>query len=103
MAKGRLRGINQRILELEDHLKRAIIINPKEQSELVQLGSTVTINVDGRQKIYQILGSSETNPLTGIISHNSPLGSALLGHRVGDKIKIRGAKKEIEYQIIKIE
>lgn len=103
MAKGRLRGINQRILDIEDHLKRAIIIGSNGNSETIQLGSNVTIEAAGRQKTYQILGSAETNPVTGIISHNSPLGAALLGHRVGDKVIIKSASRTIEYQIIKIE
>jgi transcription elongation factor GreA len=103
IAKGRLRGINQRILELADHLKHAMIIRPSKNVSSVELGSLVTIETSGRQKTYQILGSSETDPLAGIISHRSALGSALMGRRVGDKIKIKTTSKEIKYRIIKIE
>lgn len=102
MAKGRLRSINQRILEIEDHLNRAIIIKPVKNLETVQLGTKVTIEVFGRQETYLILGSSETNPSEGIISHNSPVGSALIGHKVGNVVKIKLVNKEIEYKIIKI-
>ena len=103
IAKGRLRSINQRILELEDHLKRAIIIKPAKNTGVVTLGNRVTLSADGQEKTYQLLGSAETNPAAGIISHNSALGSALLEHRVGDKIKIKTANRECEYIIIKIE
>ena len=103
MAKGRLRGINQRILELEDHLKRAIIIKPIKNIKTVQLGHIVTIETGGGQKTYQVLGSSETNPRGGIISHNSPVGMTLMGRKVGDKVKIKITNKEVEYRIIKIE
>lgn len=103
IAKGRLRGINQRILDLEDHLKRAVIIGPAKQTGVVGLGNLVTLETAGRQKTYQILGSSETDPQAGIISHNSALGSALMGSRVGDRVKIKTAKSEIEYTINKIE
>ncbi len=102
VAKGRLRGLNQRILEIEDHLKNALIFHPNKNTQVIQLGHTVTLEVKNKQKTYTILGSSETNPTAGIISHNSPIGSALLGHRVGDKIKVKLTDKETEFKIIKI-
>lgn len=103
IAKGRLRGINQRMLELEDHLKRAVIISPAKKTGVVGLGNRITLETAGRRKTYQILGSSETDPQAGIISHNSALGSALMGRRLGDKVKIKTLTREIEYKIIEIE
>jgi len=103
MAKGRLRGINQRILEIEDHLKNAIIINPEGKSSKVELGSRVKLEINGREKTYTILGSSETNPESGIISRNSPLGRALLGLRAGETAKIQLSGRQVEYKIINIE
>jgi transcription elongation factor GreA len=44
----------------------------------------------------------ETNPQKGIISHNSPIGAALMGHKIGDIIKIKTNTKEVEYKIVKI-
>jgi len=102
VAKGRLRGLNQRILEIEDHLKNAIIFRPNKNTQVVGLGHTVTLEVNGKEKTYTILGSSETNPNAGIISHNSPIGSALLGHSAGEQIKIKLADKEKIFKIIKI-
>lgn len=102
VAKGRLRGINQRILEIEDHLKNALIFHPNKNTQVIQLGHSVTIENKGKEKTYTILGSSETNPTAGVISHNSPIGSALLGHRVGDLVKIKLADKELEFRVIKI-
>ncbi|MFA5359959.1 MAG: GreA/GreB family elongation factor [Patescibacteria group bacterium] len=103
IAKGKLRGMNQRILEIEEHLKRAVIIKPNKNSGMVQLGNSVTIEANSKEKTYLILGSSETNPQKGIISHNSPIGASLMGKKIGDKIKIKLADREIEYKIIKIE
>ncbi|MFA6513935.1 MAG: GreA/GreB family elongation factor [Patescibacteria group bacterium] len=103
IAKGRLRGLNQRIIELEDLLGKAEIIKPIKNSNTVQLGSKVTIERDGKIKTYQILGSTETNPESGTISHSSPLGSALLSHQKGETIKINLADKEVYYKILKIE
>lgn len=103
MAKGRLRGINQTILNIESQLKHAEIIAPQKRADSVQFGHNVTIACDNKQKTYQILGSSETNPQKGIISRNSPIGAALIGRKVNDIIKIKLSGKEIEYKIIKIE
>lgn len=102
IAKGRLRGLNQRILEIEDMLRRADIIVPQKDSQTVELGSIVTIETDGKEKTYQILGSAETNPAVGIISHNSPIGAALLGKRLGETADIRLASKIVKYRIIRI-
>lgn len=101
IAKGRLRGMNQRILDIEDHLKRAILIQPGK-SDIVQIGSTVTVLVNEKLKDYLILGSSETDPMKGIISHNSPIGTALLGARVDDVRKVNLKEKTVEYRIVEI-
>jgi len=103
IAKGKLRGMNQKILEIEDHLKRAVIIKPNKNSGVVQLGSSVTVAVGEKEKTYLILGSSETNPQKGIISRSSPIGASLIGKKINDKVKIKLADKEVEYKVIKIE
>ena len=103
IAKGRLRGINKRITDIEDHLKRAIIINPSAKKDIIKLGHTVTIEMNGKQKQYTILGSGETDPSHGIISHNSTIGSALLDKRVGDVVEISLSAKKVDYKILKIE
>ena len=103
MAKGKLRGLNQRILEIEDQINHAEIIEPTNDKDVVRVGHKVTIEINGRQKTYQILGSSESDPSRGIISRNSPLGEALLGGRVGDSVDVRLAGKSVEYKIIEIE
>lgn len=101
LAKGRLRGINEGILRLENQLKHAVLIPSQKQTDTVGIGHTVTITNGKTEKAYLILGSSETNPQQGIISHNSPLGAALLGHKIGDSVKI--SNNETVYKIIKIE
>jgi len=103
LAKGRLRGINNRILILENQLRQAVIITPQPQTGTVGLGHTVTIESDGRERTYQILGAAETNPKQGIISHNSPIGAAIIGRKVGETVRIKLAKRDVEYKILKIE
>ncbi|MCX6797975.1 MAG: GreA/GreB family elongation factor [Candidatus Falkowbacteria bacterium] len=103
LAKSRLRGINQRIIDIENLLNRAEIIKASNDKDSVQLGHKVTVETANKIKTYKILGSVETNPDVGIISHNSPLGVALLGCRVGEIIKVQVANKEKTYKIIGIE
>lgn len=101
MAKGKLRGLNQRMLDIENHLKKSVIIK-KPHSTYAEIGSTVRVEVNGRLKELLILGSSETNPSAGIISHLSPIGEALLGKKAGDKIPIKLKDREVIYKIVKI-
>ena len=122
VAKGRLRGLNQRIIDTENLLARAEIIALDDATDQIRLGHYVTIeNLEtdngknqeiagdnkktaaGGQKTYQILGSSETNPTVGVISHSSPLGAALLGRRAGEIIEIDLNGKIKKYRIIRIE
>lgn len=102
MAKGKLRGINNSILKIEDAIKKAVIIKTDQHTNIVQLGHSVKVRTNNHEKIYTILGSSETNPTKGIISQNSPLGSALLGRKVGEEISIVLANKQVVYKIIEI-
>lgn len=103
LAKGRLRSINERILRLEYELEHAEIINPSKQKDRVEIGHTVSIYNEQNQKTFQILGSSETNPEKGIISYTSPIGSALLGKKLGETVKIKIGPRETEYTIVNIQ
>lgn len=102
LAKSRLRGIHSRILTIENQLKHAEIIEKPVHAHRVEIGHTVTVEVDGVEKMYQILGSSQSDPTKGIISHNSPIGSALLGKKAGERVQLVLGGKEIEYKIIEI-
>lgn len=103
IAKGRLRGINQRITDIEELLKKAEIIQPSKNNLVVSLGSQITVESAGKTKIYTILGSEESDPSRGIISKSSPLGSALLGKNVGQSALVKLKDKAVEYKIIKID
>ena len=102
IAKGRLRGTNSQILKIEKYINNAKIIRVNKNSGIVQLGSTVTVEINKKKRTFQILGSAETNPNKGVISHNSPIGMALLNKRIGDVVKIKLAEREVEYKIIEI-
>ncbi len=101
-AKGRLRWINNQILILERQLTEAEIISSNGKKDIVEIGATVTITDGKKLKSYQILGSTETNPEQGIISHISPIGAALLDHKVGDNITVIIGKTNRQYTITQI-
>ncbi len=103
IAKGRLRGINERIDELNKAINGAIVIDSGTGNGTVQIGSRVTIVIGGKEKKYQLLGSAETDPEQGIISQASPLGAALIGRRVGQKFTATLAGKEVECTVLSVE
>ncbi|MFA6475672.1 MAG: GreA/GreB family elongation factor [Patescibacteria group bacterium] len=99
IAKGRLRGLNRQIDELEYQINHAVIIATPKDADTVQIGHQVTLQTHTGAVTYQILGSSESNPTAGIISYQSPLGAALIGHKTGEIVKINN--KEYTISLIK--
>lgn len=101
VAKQNLRRINARILSLKDRIATAIPIQSGDGST-VQIGSTVTVEADGKSFTYEILGSQESDPSRGKISHLSPIGSALIGHVVGDEITVKSNDAVKTYRVVDI-
>lgn len=89
-AKARLSRIDGRIFSLKERIKNAIPIVEGEATGRVQLGSTVTLRVNERERSYRVVGPSETNPSQGRISHLSPLGVALIDRAVGESVSVNG-------------
>ncbi|MBN8594652.1 MAG: transcription elongation factor GreA [Anaerolineae bacterium] len=99
-AKEQQAFLEGRIQYVENVLRTATIIN-KGASDMVRLGSVVTIIEDGEdsEETYSIVGAAEANPREGKISHESPIGAALLGHKKGDKVKVKTPGGEITLKI----
>lgn len=102
-AKRRMRGMLSREMILLDKLKRVQVIDAQGEVSRVTVGSTVTVLVNGLQKAYQIVGSTETNPKLGRISNSSPLGVALLGRKVDEQVTVQSPNGEVVYRILAIE
>lgn len=102
IAKTTLRRINTRIDILEDRIARAVIIDENAPKDVVRIGSTVTVRMNDREFMYQILGSQESNPSQGKISHNSPIGKALLGARIGDAIEVQIGDRSVTSVVVTI-
>ena len=90
MFKDQQAFIEGRIYELEVLLSNPIIIDQNHHSEVVEIGSQVMISENDELPVkYLIVGPTEADPVNGLISFASPLGSAMLGHRAGDDILVR--------------
>ncbi len=94
--------IEGRIQEIEDMIKNAEIITASNQHSTVTIGSSVKVQVNGDAKIYTIVGSNEANPLEGKISNESLVGKALLGRKVGEKVKVTTPAGEMQYEVVTI-
>lgn len=95
--------VETRIFELEDLVKKAVIIKKSEGSGKVEVGSTVTAKKGNQEVRYTIVGAYEAKPEEGRISDQSPLGRAFLGRRVGDSVSVQAPSGTVTYQVSKIE
>jgi transcription elongation factor GreA len=94
-----------RILELERTLRKVIIIPEKSDHKgEVNVGAHVTIQEDDYpEETYYLVGPKEADPRNGRISHESPIGRALIGHREGESISAETPNGSIQFKIIKVE
>lgn len=104
-AKNEQAFVEGRILTLENMIKNAIMItDDKSHSGLVQLGSKVVVlNQDGEEENYTIVGSAEASPKDGKISNESPVGKALLGRKVGEKVAAQVPSGTLKLKLIAIQ
>lgn len=95
--------LESRLAELEYICKNTELIKipSKEKQNIVNLGATVLVEVDGQNDEFTLVGSLEANPSLGKISNESPVGKALLGHRAGDEVVVSSPIKTT-YKIKKI-
>ncbi len=93
-----------RIQELERVLSNVIIIEKDHKAHEVYVGAHVTIQEDDfPEETYHLVGPKEADPRNGKISHESPIGQALMGHRVGDTVTAQTPGGQIHLKILKIE
>jgi transcription elongation factor GreA len=97
--------VEGRILEIEDILRRATIIDEKgaHHAGRVMVGSGVEVDQDGKKHHYQIVGAPEADPANGKISNESPVGAALLGRAVGEVIDVNVPKGVIKVKVLRID
>ncbi len=91
-----------RIIEIENILKNAVVIEDTKSSQEVRVGSTVEFEYQGKKTKYTIVGFNEANPSAGLISNESPIGQGLLGHKIGEVVEINLPRGVVNYKIISI-
>jgi transcription elongation factor GreA len=102
IAKANLRRTQNRILRLQEDIKRAIIIE-RPVGGVIDVGSVVTVDTASGSQTFEIVGSRESNPMQDRISFTSPLGAALRNHGVGEYVTVEGPQGKIDYKIVNIE
>jgi transcription elongation factor GreA len=102
-AKQDLAFIDGRIVELEEIIHGAKLISGNHTKSQVDLGCKVILNVNGKKEEFNLVGEWEADPLAKKISHESPLGKALMGKKVGDRVEVEAPAGKILYKILGIE
>lgn len=101
-ARNEQKNVENRILELEEILKNAVIIQAKGSDKVI-VGSTVIVDMAGKEFTYSIVGPVEANPLEGKISNESPLGKELLARKTNETFEFNGKTvkiKSIQWSLI---
>lgn len=104
-AKDEQSDMEKRIEEIEKILKNAEVIDEDEVDlNKISIGCTVTLkDLDFEEEVtYRIVGSTEADILKGKISNECPVGVALLGRKIGDKIEVEGIDENSHYEVLAI-
>ena len=89
-AKNEQGMMEARIAEISRILSEATVVNTPKRSSKVNIGSVVTVDMNGRERVFTIVGGAESDAAEGKISNESPVGQALLGCKKGDEVTTTG-------------
>ena len=106
-AKREQTFVDGRISDLEQILSRAVVAKAtkkrKKKGGVIEFGSSVTVTPDkSAKRLYKVVGSAESAPLEGKISESSPVGRALMGHKVGDEVEVETPAGVVKLTVTKI-
>lgn len=102
-AKDEQAFVAGRIAEVKEILKNTEIIDEKSGRDgIVSIGCTVEVKANGTSMKFTIVGAEESDPTAGLISHESPLGSAFLDHKKGDKVDVQTPAGTTTYKIVSV-
>src|SRR5215472_7793683 len=98
-AKEEVARLDERIYELQEMIGRAQIIEGRN-SDIAEPGSTIEVeDEDGQSNVYHLVGAVESDPITGRISVESPVGRALVGKRAGERVCVEAPQGKFELTI----
>ena len=102
-AREELAFIDGRIDELVEMLKHVELIDTSAGGHaIISLGSEVTIKIDGKEAVYRVVGEWEADPAEKKISHESPLGKALLGKKSGESVEVEAPAGKVLYTVVSV-
>ena len=103
-AKNEQGLMEARIAEISHILSEATVVEAPKRSNKIHIGSTATVDMDGRERAFTIVGGAESDAGQGRISNESPVGSALIGRKKGDVVETTGPTgRKITMKVLKIE
>lgn len=101
-ARDEMAWAQTRVKELEHILSTSEIISKPSSSQTIGVGSTIIVEVKGKEKKYTIVGPHEADPLKGLISNESPLGHSFIGKKIKDTVIVHAPAGDQTYKIIDI-
>jgi transcription elongation factor GreA len=104
-AKNEQAFIEGRIKEIKNMLRNARVVKDDEVTDkTVNIGTTVELKEkdSGEEFSYTIVGAAETDPLNYKISHESPIGKSIIGHKIGDIVKVEVPSGIMSYEVLSI-
>jgi transcription elongation factor GreA len=101
-AREELSFIDERIHEIEDILKKGQIIKQTTNKQIIEVGSKIEVQVEGKKEIFTIVGEGEAEPKERKLSHTSPIGKALIGKKVGEIVEVKVPAGKVIYKILDI-
>lgn len=102
-ARQDLEFIDERIVEFEEKLRNVEVVAKSKKGKTVGIGSTITLKTGNSKVVYAVVGEGEADPAENKISHNSPIGKAVMGKKAWDEVKVNAPAGIIKYTIKKIE
>jgi transcription elongation factor GreA len=100
-AKEELDFLDGRISELEEVINNAEIVSKSNNGEIA-VGTEITLKLDGEEHVFNMVGEWEADPINKKISPSSPLGQALVGKKVGEKVEVEAPAGKLAYEILSI-
>ena len=101
-AKEELAFVEGRVQEIQQVVDNAEVTNNNNVGDFVQIGSSVTVELNGKNDIFQIVGEFEADPMNKKLSQNSPIGQALIDKKIGDLIEVNIPAGKVQYKIVGI-
>ena len=103
-ARDELSFLEGRLAELQEMLRDIKTVSTSSGKKgKIDVGCKVILHVNGKKETFMLVGEWEANPLEKKISHLSPLGQALLGRKVGEKVEVEAPVGKVAYTIVGIE